>query len=69
MPFGQRLKARLIGIAEWSPYFRASYEHAATTPLPLGSPPTITGFPINEGLSILSTETKKRQDPDEILFS
>ena len=49
------LMAVAIGCAEWTPNFLASYEADDTTPLSL-LPPTITGLPLNSGLSSTSTE-------------
>ena len=56
---GQSWAARPAGMAEWTPKARASYEQAATTPRPPGSPPTITGRPRSSGRSSCSTEAKK----------
>jgi hypothetical protein len=51
-----------VGIAEWIPYFLASYEQVLTTPLPdppLGSESTTTGSPFNSDLSLTFTDAKK----------
>ena len=53
-PCGQRRSASAIGIAEWMPNVRASYEHAATTPR-RAEPPTSTGLPRSAGSSRCST--------------
>ena len=53
---GQRRSARAMGIAEWQPKARASYEAAATTPRPVGEPPMSNGWPANSGRSSASTE-------------
>ncbi|GGV23990.1 hypothetical protein GCM10010293_21580 [Streptomyces griseoflavus] len=47
-----------MGIAEWTPKTRASYEAVATTPRG-PSPPTTTAFPRRLGLDACSTEAKK----------
>ncbi len=57
---GQSLYAFDTGMAEWTPYLRASYEHADTTPRVPGNAPTITGFPARSGLSFTSTAAKKQ---------
>jgi hypothetical protein len=55
MPFGHSRSARLAGIAERTPNFRASYEAAQTTDrFPRHA--TITGLPRNSGLSRCSTD-------------
>src|SRR5664280_2393753 len=46
-------------MAEWTPYSRASYEQAATTPRWFGWPPTMTGLPSSSGSNSRSTEQKK----------
>jgi hypothetical protein len=51
---GQRRSASAIGIAEWMPNVRASYEHDATTPR-RADPPTSTGLPRSAGSSRCST--------------
>ncbi len=55
IPFGQSRFAVAVGIAEWTPNLRASYDAAATTPR-RSSPPTITGFPRSSGRSSTSTD-------------
>src|SRR5699024_4473879 len=50
--------AWLIGIAEWIPRARQSYEADSTTLRPPGKP-TITGLPTSSGRARSSTETKK----------
>src|SRR5690348_6091063 len=47
-----------MGIAEWTPKIRASYEAVATTPRG-PSPPTTTALPRRLGLDACSTEAKK----------
>ena len=53
---GHNLRARTDGIAENTPYLRASYDAAATTPR-FPSPPTTTGLPRSSGRSRNSTAT------------
>ena len=48
-----------VGIADRTPKALASYEQVETTPLSLGFPPTMTGFPLHSGCSLCSTEAKK----------
>ena len=55
-PSGQSRAARPMGMAEWTPNRRASYEAADTTPRPDGSAPTITGRPRSSGRSRCSTD-------------
>ena len=52
---GHSRRARPIGIAEWTPYRRASYVADRTTLRPL-PPPTTTGRPCRSGRSTSSTE-------------
>ena len=52
---GQRRRASAVGIAEWTPWTRASYDAVATTPRP-PTPPTTTGLPRSDGLSRCSTD-------------
>ena len=54
---GHSRRASCIGIAEWTPNTRASYEAVDTTPRP-PSPPTMTGLPRSDGLSRCSTDAK-----------
>ena len=54
---GHSCIAILIGMAERTPKYRASYEHDATTPL--SPPPTIRGISFKFGFSNLTQETKK----------
>ncbi len=56
--FGHRRLATAIGIAEFTPYLRASYVAAVTTERS-ESCPTITGRPRRSGRSSSSTEAKK----------
>ena len=53
---GQSRAALEIGMAELTPKTRASYEHAETTPRPLGSAPTMTGRLRSSGRSRCSTD-------------
>ncbi len=54
---GHRRRATADGSAEWTPYRRASYDAAATTPRgPV--PPTTTGLPRSSGRRRSSTDTK-----------
>ncbi len=55
-PSGHSRAAFEMGIAELTPNTRASYEHADTTPRPLGSAPTMTGRPRSSGRSRCSTD-------------
>ena len=58
MACGQSFMAFAVGIAERTPKALASYEQVDTTPLWLGFPPTITGFPLHSGWSLCSTDAK-----------
>lgn len=58
MPFGHSRLASSIGMAEPTPYFLASRLAVVTTDRG-GGDPTMTGFPLNEGLSRCSTDAKK----------
>ena len=55
-PCGQRRHASEMGMAEWMPNLRASYEQADTTPRCPGAAPTMTGLPRSDGSSRCSTE-------------
>ncbi len=59
MAWGQSFAAFEQGMAECMLNWRASYEHAATTPRLCGDPPTSTGFPLSSGKSSCSTDAKK----------
>jgi hypothetical protein len=52
---GQSRRARAPGIAERTPYRRASYDADITTPRG-PPPPTTTGFPASEGSLSVSTD-------------
>ena len=56
--FGHRRLATAIGMAEFTPYLRASYVAAVTTERS-ESWPTITGSPTRSGRSSSSTDAKK----------
>ena len=53
--WGQSFRACTVGIAEWTPKTRASYDAAQTTPR-VEVPPTITGRPRSSGWSRCSTD-------------
>ena len=55
--WGHRRIASAIGIAEYTPNTRASYEAAATTPRDT-EPPTRTGLPRSDGSSRWATAAK-----------
>ena len=58
MASGHRRSAVAEGMAEWTPYARASYDAVETTPRLSERPPTITGFPRHSGWSSCSTLAK-----------
>ena len=53
---GQSFTALAMGMAEWHPNARASYEAAATTPRAVGEPPMSSGRLVSLGCSSTSTE-------------
>ena len=56
--WGHILTATAIGMADFTPKARASYEADRTTERSAGNP-TITGFPLSSGRVRSSTDTKK----------